>query len=347
MRTLTLLLALALFACKQSPADPPKAPPPAKPKAAAAPVQAEVTSDTECVGPWAPDGPESKTTAGHFSVVRTGSKLVATSKAPDDTVVLGVIADIKENTPENIANLKAIIAHFRRSEVEAVVIVGDLGDTQNQIEDVLELMGRTELPTFSIIGNREPKAAYNAAFAAAASRHPNLFDLNQIRLAIIDRVALVSVPGYYNPAYIHAGEAGCHYRAAAVAAAAEAAQAAGDATVVLVSHGPPKQTGPEALDRTLEDANVGDDALSTLIQMRKIRFGLFANIHESGGRATNLDGTKLVKAGTPIDTFYLNPGPADAVRWSMNDGSESAGMAAVVTFADGKAKYDMHRLAGR
>ena len=342
MRTAVFLVAaLALPACKDN-SPPPAAP--ATPKAEAPkPSTAAATSDSECIAAWAPTGAESTSKVGDFSVVRTGTKLVATSTGAPELVV-GVIADVKENTPQNISNLKKIIAHFRKSAVELVVIAGDLGDTQDQIEDVLELVGRSELPAMSIIGNREPKAAYNAAYAAASQRHPNLFDLNQTRLAIFDGVAFVSMPGYYNLSYIHADTPRCHYQTTDVAATKAIVEAAGGATVVLVSHGPPKQDGAEALDRTLEQANVGDPALKSLIADTNIRFGIFANIHESGGRATDLAGTSVLPQGTATDGFFINPGPADSVRWSMNDGSESAGMAAVVRFSSGRGTYDIFRV---
>ena len=120
--------------------------------------------------------------------------------------------------------------------------------------------------------------------------------------------------------------------------------AAGDKSVVVLSHGPPKQEGVEALDRTLEQANVGDPALAKLLADAGVKFGVFSNIQEAGGRATNLAGSEILSADEPHDALFLNPGAADSVSWKMNDGSRSVGMAAVLTLDDGKGMFTIHRI---
>jgi hypothetical protein len=73
-------------------------------------------------------------------------------------------------------------------------------------------------------------------------------------------------------------------------------------------------------------------------------FGLFGNIQEAGGYATDLAGTTRVAADTFTDSFYLNPGPLDSVRWVMLDGTESVGMAGLVKVKGKQASYAIHRL---
>jgi hypothetical protein len=52
----------------------------------------------------------------------------------------------------------------------------------------------------------------------------------------------------------------------------------------------------------------------------------------------------LVAQGTLSTQLLLNPGPADSIRWPMNDKTESVGMAAVMTIAGGKASYKVERM---
>jgi Icc-related predicted phosphoesterase len=296
-----------------------------------------------CVTPWTTKGSPVKFTAGGFDINQQGAQTTASSAKPDDKLVFGVIADIKENTAENQANLKLILAHFAKNNVEFIVVPGDLGDTQVQIEEVITQLTEAKLPILTVIGNREGRTAYAEAIKASQARYRGLIDLNQQRLVIMDNVAFISMPGYHNKIYIHARD-GCHYTPEEVEASEAIAKAAEGKTRFLVSHGPPRQKGPNALDRTLEQANVGDPELQNFLMETGIPFGIFANIHEAGGRATNRTGEKRLAQNQWAESMYMNPGPADAVRWAMNDGSESVGMAAVVSVDGLRAKYSIYRL---
>lgn len=346
----TVSAAFFLFACPQEKTSKPAATPTKAPTSASkpatpdTPVAAAATrADPACMAAWNPGGAPVTSEAGDFKMTTTGTKLEAKTAAPDGKLVLGVVADIKENTAQNVSNLKSILGFFSNESAEAIVVVGDLGETQPQIEEVLDVLAGAGVPVFAVIGNREGKTAFNAALAAAAARNPGIVNMNNIRLATLDDVALISMPGYYNKVYIHSKD-GCDYGPADVAETAKIAATAAGKTTFIVSHGPPRQSGTEAIDRTLEQANVGDPDLAKMIASSGIKFGLFANIHESGGRATDLAGTSLVKEGTLNDSFYLNPGPADAVRWQMNDGTESVGMAAIVSIEGKQAQFKIHRI---
>ncbi|MEM6733490.1 MAG: hypothetical protein AAF658_18165, partial [Myxococcota bacterium] len=202
------------------------------------------------------------------------------------------------------------------------------------------------VPVFNIAGNREGKEDYKTAMEEVAKNHPNVFDLNQIRRVDTEFVDFISMPGYFNPSYIHA-EDGCQYFQADVDALDELVKAS-DSPVVLVSHGGPLQKGEEAIDRTAEGSNVGDEMLTKAIEKNKIPFGLFGNIHEAGGRATDLAGETLLPEGKPQESMFVNPGPGDAVAWQMNDGTESLGMAGVITFdAQGRGSYKIERVGGK
>ncbi|MBI2374991.1 MAG: metallophosphoesterase [Deltaproteobacteria bacterium] len=332
-----------LTACPSEPKPAPKPPPPKTAEKPVPPPTPKVTADPACFSPWSSTGTPANQTIGARSFTRTGTLLEETSKDDDTKAVLGVVSDIKEDMPENLANLDKIIEWFKANKVDTILVTGDTGEEPAQIEHSLDKIAATGLPVFVIIGNREGKTAYNTALGAVSKRFPNVVNLNQARLIRMDDVAIVSLPGYFNKTYIHS-EDGCLYGPDDVEATKAVVAAAKDKTIVLVSHGPPHQTGLEALDRTRDQENVGDPAMAALIKDTGIKFGVFGNIHEAGGRATDLSGTKLVAAKTPVEELFMNPGPADSVRWPLNDGTESVGMAGLM-LVDGKtASFEIFRI---
>jgi Icc-related predicted phosphoesterase len=316
----------------------PKAPPPAAPVA-------PKSTDAACITAYGVDGEKSTVTVGPRTFERTGAKLTETSADPDDQATFGVLANIKEDTPENLANIQKALAFFKESQADAILVVGDVGESESQIANALTPIAETGLPVFVIIGNREKKGDFNTAVASVAAKFPGVINLGQVRLVSLDDVALVSLPGYHDKAYLHA-EDGCQYLPADVDATKAVIQAAAPKTVVMVSHGPPKQEGSESLDRTLEQANVGDAALAALLRDSGVKFGVFANIQEAGGRATDLTGTKLVSPDKASPELFLNPGAIDAVSWKMNDQTRSIGMAAVLSIKGKEGTFKTFRIPG-
>lgn len=335
-----LLAPLTTIGCKKKEAPPP--PPP--PKATATPTpEAAATADPACLTPHSTAGEAKTITVGNKTFTLQGTQLVETSKDDDDQLTILALADVKEDTPDNLANLDALLAWGKENGAELILLNGDLGENRKQIEAALSKAVDTGLPTFVIIGNREGRGVFNEAVAAVQARAPNLFNLNQLRLVSFDDGALLPVPGYHNRVYVHA-EDGCIYGKADLDALVPVVASAAGKTVVLVSHGPPKQDGADALDRTLEQVNVGDPALRDFIAAQGIKFGIFSNIHEAGGKATNLAGTTLVAHEKLVDELYMSTGPVDSVRWSMNDGTESRGMGGLLTIRGKQASYKSHRL---
>lgn len=345
MRDSMLLFALVLPLLAGCPAEKKPMPEPKKaektPVAEKPPMKPAGTSDPECIAAWTTEGEATSLEVNGKKFEITGAQLVEKSSDDDQKTVLGVMANLKEDTADNLANIDAFLKIFQEAKVDAVLVVGDLGETQPQIENVMKPLADSDLPVFVIIGNRERKKDFNQALATFENQ--SVFNMGKIRLALLDDVALVSVPGYYDQAFIHATD-GCHYGPADLEATKPIIAAAKGKPVILVSHGGPKQEGAEALDRTQEQANVGDPALTKLIRETGVKLGVFANIHESGGKATDLTGTKLVPEKTPSEELFLNPGAVDAVSWPMNDGTRSVGMAAVLTIDGTKASYEVHRI---
>ncbi len=339
-------LALA-YGCQSEPKEPEVAEPPAaegetEPTADADEPEPPSKSSPDCIGPVTAGEPKMVKVAGQKWELN-GSTLTAKSGLKKKKLVVGAITDVKEDSPENLANLDVILKRFKKAKVDLVMVAGDTGLDKDQIVGVLSKIAESQVPVFNISGNREGKADYNAALAEVAKAHPNVFNLNQIRRIDTPIADFISMPGYFNASYIHA-EDGCQYFQADVDALDELVEAS-DSPVVLVSHGGPKQSGEQAIDRTAEGANVGDPMLTKAIEKHAIKFGIFGNIHEAGGRATDFAGEKILPEGKPQESMFLNPGPADAVAWQMNDGSESFGMAAVMTIdSEGRATYEIKRI---
>lgn len=297
-----------------------------------------------CVGPIVSGAPRS-ITLGQSIWELDGSTLRWVSGAQRETLVVGALADIKEASAINLDNVRAIAAWFRQHRVDVIVNAGDAGEQPGEIEASLAILAELSVPVLNIIGNREGLAAYTAAMRSASEHYANVFDLRTVRKVHTPQVDIVSLPGYFNRSFIHSDD-GCQYQPEDVQALS---RLVADSTVpvLLVSHGPPRQAGPTALDRTSEGTNVGDPRLAEVLSRVNVPFGIFGNIHEAGGRGTDLLGTKRLAERVFHGRLYINPGPADAMVWRMNDGSVANGMAAVLTVRGREASYVVHRLPRR
>ncbi len=347
-RVLPLVL-FAFAACDtdKKPDQPPPVPPPAPadaaPNDAVPEAQGPKTADADCIGPEATGTAKTHQWNG-ITWEENGSTLAWTGPARD-AVIVGTVTDIKESSEENLANLKAFIAWFKKNKVDMIIVDGDSGTTQAGIEQALDVLAGAQVPVFVTIGNGEGRVVYKTAMAAIQQRSPHVFDLVKIRRVHTPQADFVSLPGYFNPAFIHAKD-GCQYYPADVEATGAIIKAS-KSPVVLVSHGGPKQSGQYGVDLTTEGNHVGDPDMIQVMAANKVPFGIFGNIHEAGGHATNSDGSELIPPKKMVDQLYLNPGPADAVTWMMNDKSESEGMAAIMTISKGKASYDILRRGGK
>jgi hypothetical protein len=348
---LATLAALSLSfasACEEKPVAPPapvKAPEVAAPAAPAAP-QAFVPSqsgksDPECVGSLDFAPPENVKVGSHTWTLN-GYRL--TLDVPAGTPVnLGILANLDEPSPENLKAIEAYLAFFKEKGVQAIAIDGDSGDNTEAIQGALTPIAKSGLPVLVQIGNREPKGAFLDAIEALRKTYPNVFNLSRVRETDIGDLKVLSLPGYHDQRYLLAGADGCLYHTDDLKALkAIATKLTGP--VVLLSHGPPHGEGAHAIDRVQNPpGNVGDPNLSQFLTDAHIPFGVFANIIEAGGTATNLHGDKTIAPDSWESELYLNPGAADTASWSMNDGSQAKGIAAVLSFKGGKAAYSLLR----
>jgi len=214
------------------------------------------------------------------------------------------------------------------------------------LEDIVQMvsiLADSDLPVLVIIGNRECKTTFNSAMATLSEDYPNVFNLNFIRRIDLDDVDILSMPGYHDPEYVHCAWDKCLYYESDTLSLIDLAKEATDPAMV-VSHGPPRQRDRNGIDVVSEGANVGNPALADAIRKAGIPLGAFGNIQEAGGKATDLTGSNIIAQDTFVNALYLNPGPADSMTWSMNDGTESRGMAAVVRVVGDKAAYKIYRV---
>ena len=320
---------------------PAKAPSRVEGKGPAAPVAASWVSQNKasCLGP-VEGGESSVLSLSNGKWERSGSTLTWLEGESDSILRLGVVSDIKEATPQNGVNAARFLGKFKDQKVDLILIAGDVSEEPKDIETAIGWFAAGGIPVGVIIGNREGVRAYEAAMGRLGKRFPNVVDLNRVRRIDTPNGDVISLPGYYDPNYLHA-EDGCHYTESDLASLTTL-KAACDSPVLLISHGGPRQSGPEAIDRTSEGANVGDPGLTTAIKELGIQFGVFGNVHEAGGRGTDIEGRKLSPAKAH-QTLFLNPGPLDSVRWVMNDRSESTGMAAVFSIEGGRGTYEVLR----
>jgi hypothetical protein len=303
----------------------------------------ETASHPDCVGPMTED-PKESFTLGEMKLERAGAVLNITTSDPDDEFRMGQITDVKDFTPENMANIKVALGWFAKEKVDAIAVTGDIGESAEGIEKVLTEVAKSGKLVFAIAGNRECRSHFSTALAAVQKTHKNVINMNKVRVVNADDASIVSLPGYYNRSYIHCPE-GCSYNEADVKALATFAAKTTGPVRVLLSHGPPKMSGDKGLDRIHEEVNVGDPNLTEYLKTSgSFPFGCFGNIQEAGGYATDLSGENRIAQNAYADKLYMNPGPIDAVRWSMLDGTESLGMAGLLHIKGKQAKHKIYRI---
>jgi Icc-related predicted phosphoesterase len=290
-----------------------------------------------CVGPFASTQESKDLSLAGKAYRLNGSRLVALDKTAPSEVRFGVLSSIKDFSPETKANLDKLLKWFVAEDVQWLVLNGDISGEEEELSDLLAYLVSFGRPLLLTIGNYESRGSYFRAVSAAADASPLVIDMNLVRVIEAPGVTVVSMPGYYDRRFLHTGS-GCLYKTDDVD---DTLDALVDAPTprLLVSHGPPRGTGTKSIDVVAEGrVNVGDPDLTRLIRSGDFAFGLFGHILEAGGRAVGSDLATPVREEQWSPRLYVNAGSASASPWTLDDGTTSSGMAAVMTIAGNKAK---------
>lgn len=345
-RTSVVVLLLVSSACLSNKATSPRLTPapPVAPTPEQTPVKVtapHASNEGRCGAPFE-GGVKRELSFGGRVAKQDGARLTFTEADSDGRLVLGVLGPINEDSGANVVALRKYGSFFAKEKADAIIVTGDVGEDAARIARVLGELAVTQLPVLAVLGNTESRADFNQGLREVQQRFPNVIDLTDVRTVQFRELALISLPGYHDPAFVKSKDS-CVYAQGAVDEMVREAERLSP-PVALVSHGPPQGMGSEALDwaRTI---NAGDPAITAAIAAAGIRFGFFSNIKEAGGRAAkDPAGKARVEQGALAPTLFLNPGPADTSPWEMNDRRKSVGMAAVFSLANDSATYRILRL---
>lgn len=306
-------------------------------------VTYQLENETACVGPH--DGKLDEPVVyelNGFAYELNGARAKVIRKSARKQPALrhiGVLNAIKDDSAETRANLDDYLARFKDADVDAIFVGGDTAYDEFELESVLERVAGLGVPVYAIIGNTESRGSFNRACMSVHKRKPNLLNVDLVRVVDTDGVDFVSLPGYYDKRFTHA-TGSCVYKRDDTKAFPSLVEGLND-PVVALSHGPPRQTGKNAIDFVPEAGNSGDPAFTKAMEKAGIKFGIFGHILEAGGKASDPSGATEIRPGAWAEAMYLNPGSANSLPWRMNSGPTSYGMAAILTFEGAKARYEI------
>jgi hypothetical protein len=260
------------------------------------------------------------------------------------TVVLGLLAGLDEPLPATLSNTAYLLDRFRAAGVQAIAVAGGVGLAEADVERNLTALASAPVPVLVSPGAGESYDALKAVFQRLHKARPQLVDMTTVRRVRIGHVTVLSLPGYSNAFYLEAKERGCAYEAGDLDDVAGLADR--DRVNVILSASPPRGAGVGAADRGRGGVNIGDPALSGMLGAKGIRFGLFGHVYEAGGHATLADGATPLGQGVWQDSMYLQTGSAGAVPVQLVDGGRSVGMAQIVEFSGGRARFRTTMIAG-
>ena len=306
--------------------------------------QWEERAQFDCNGPFEHFSPADVKELEGFRYEFTGGTVKVRRVTPrkGKQLKLGLLAGIKDADPETQALVKQFLASFEQADVDAIVIGGDSSAEPDVLDQILSfLAASTKRPMLVIAGNMERGAALNYALIKqhkAGATH--LLNMDTIRRYDGDGIDVVSLGGYHDRAFLHL-TGGCVYKDKDLDALRRAADACDD-PAVLLTHGPPRQKGQQALDYVPGADNVGDARLTSLIKDAKIAFGIHGHILEAAGWGTDLAGHH-VPPKKPQTELFVDQGSANPLPWKMNDKSTAYGLAMILTFEGKKASYEVLR----
>jgi Icc-related predicted phosphoesterase len=258
---------------------------------------------------------------------------------PRREIRLGVMSGTKDWAEETQANLKYFVEQFKAEAIEGLILGGDVAYEEEDLRNIVKLLAEPGWPVLVVIGNNDSRGDFNRTVRKIVKKHPNLINMDMIRLVQGDGLDFISLPGYYDRKFTR-GNSSCTYKEENVRELIPLSEETKN-PIFLITHGPMKQEGPNAIDYAFEAGNVGDPVLTEVIKETKIKFAVMGHIIEAGGKATDLSGKKVIKPGEWAPQLFVNPGSAQSLPWNLHDGRTSHGMAAIMYIKGGKAKYKL------
>lgn len=199
--------------------------------------------------------PEPISTPAIAGVTATATDLgIRIEPTPDDALIIGVVADARAVA----THIPALHDEFARRGVKLVVSLGGIGRTESEIHSVLRgLTGPWYL--LASPGDWEPLSAHRRAVANLADA--GVLDGVRVRQVRVGPHAIVTWPGAPTDGRTMAGADGCAFTASDTTYLSTLFSGI-DGARVLMSHTPPRQSGPTATDSTRAGVSIGDRALA-------------------------------------------------------------------------------------
>jgi hypothetical protein len=246
-------------------------------------------------------------------------------------VRLGLVAMPREPLPSTIGNLERFAGVFHRERVAAVIALGELGATEDEIGRSLTALKGAQATVLALPGAREPEAAFHAGVKRAQKAGLDVVDLVEHRAVAGDGLGVEALPGGGWPHYLAEGAV----RAApSELSALDGAIADEKRPSLLVARTPPRTGGPDGIGWASGGADDGSTELAKVLPSLGAKVGAFAAGADVGSRG--FDGTAPVVEGQWSERLYVAVGAADAM-------APHHGQAVLLELADGKARAKVIR----
>jgi Icc-related predicted phosphoesterase len=191
---------------------------------------------------------------------------------------IGALADTNGNAKATMANLSRFARVFADEHVDAVAVLGDLGEREAEIVSVLMALGQAHAPLLALPGERERENEFHSAVTWVRNSGVRIVDLVDNRLLDTGEMDIVAVPGYPFSDHGYRYGAGDLTRARALAGRRWR-------PLLLLAHTPPKGNGEQSIDWATGEVNAGDGAMTDLCNALYPNAALFAHVDEAGGRS--------------------------------------------------------------
>jgi hypothetical protein len=231
-----------------------------------------------------PQGPATLE-AGKRTFRRRGDELVAEGRGQ---VVMGIVADARGAAAETLRRARRVREAFARAGVQVVVSLGGMGESKEELEEILGALADRRWLLAALPGDREPLADHAEAIRQLQARGLPAVDAAALRVLRVGEVALAPFPGVALDGHgLVAGPDGCARGAEELARLPEAE--------VLLAHAPPRQAGAHATDLARGGIHVGDPWVTQAADRTKARLVVHGLIDETAGRTAE-EGERLVAA---------------------------------------------------